>query len=337
MNVNIDRYDYPLPKELIAQYPLERGRERLLVIDRKTGNIGHRCFEDLEEYLRSGDLLVLNDTRVIHARLLGRKESGGRVELLLVQRLDHQRWSCLLKASKPPRQGSTLSFGDCLTAQVEGRHEELYQIRFSDQDKILQSGRLPLPPYIEREPEELDEVMYQTVYAQNEGSVASPTAGLHFTPQFLERICKQGVRTAFVTLHVGPGTFVPVRTRRIEDHVMHSEDFIVTDEAASAINEAMAEGRRIVSVGTTTSRVLEHLMAEHGRIIPGAGSTRLFIYEGFRFRAVNAMLTNFHLPCSTLLMLVSAFTGHELIMKAYHAALKERYRFFSYGDAMFIL
>ncbi|HQG33197.1 MAG TPA: tRNA preQ1(34) S-adenosylmethionine ribosyltransferase-isomerase QueA [Deltaproteobacteria bacterium] len=334
--MDISRFDYPLPKELIAQYPMERGHERLLVLERETGRSIHRHFEDIEEYLSQGDLLVLNDTRVMHARLFGRKESGGRIEVLLVKETDRGTWLCLLKASKSPKPGTALLLENSLQARVESRQDDLYEIAFSDPERVLLCGRIPLPPYIERSPEEIDESMYQTVYARHEGSVAAPTAGLHFTPEFLERLRSKGVETAFVTLHVGPGTFVPVKTENIEDHRMHPEDFSVTEEAALIINRAMEEGRRIVAVGTTTTRVLEHLMVRYGRIVPGAGSTNLFIFEGFRFRIVGALLTNFHLPCSTLLMLVSAFGGYEYVMEAYRAALKERYRFFSYGDAMFI-
>lgn len=330
------RYDYPLPKELIAQYPLERGKERLLVLDRKTGEIHHRQFEALERYLKEEDLLVLNDTRVFHARFLGKKESGGRVEMLLVKKIDDERWRCFLKASKSPKPGSMLLFHNNLTARVECRMEDMYEVSFSDPAKIPQTGQVPLPPYIDRPPAEIDETMYQTVYAREEGSVAAPTAGLHFTPEYLEKLRNKGVGTAFVTLHVGPGTFVPVRSSRVEDHKMHEEDFFVSEEAASVIEEARKKRRRIVAVGTTSTRVLEHLMAVHGSIIPGAGSTKLFIREGFQFKAVGALLTNFHLPCSTLLMLVSAFGGHDRIMNAYKAALIEKYRFFSYGDAKFI-
>lgn len=334
--MDIRHYDYNLPKELIAQYPLERGHERLLVLEKRTGEIVHRRFEDLEHYLSKDDLLVLNDTRVIRARLHGKKDSGGHAELLLIKESDHGRWLCLLKASRPPKPGMVLFFRNGLSARVENRQGQMYEVVFSDPAKVLKCGQIPLPPYIERQPEEIDESMYQTVYARHEGSVAAPTAGLHFTPQFMERLRSRGVEIAFVTLHVGPGTFFPVKTENVEDHTMHFEDFFVTDDAAMIINGAMEKGRRIVSVGTTTTRVLEHLMARYGRIAAGAGSTNLFIFEGFEFRAVNALLTNFHLPCSTLLMLTSAFGGHERVMNAYQAALKERYRFFSYGDTMFI-
>lgn len=334
--MDIHRFDYSLPKELIAQYPLERGRERLLVLERETGRSTHRHFEDLEEYLSKDDLLVLNDTQVMRARLFGRKESGGRVEVLLVKESGPGTWLCLLKASKSPKPGTVLFLEDSVYATVKGRKDELFEVEFSEPEKVLRLGRIPLPPYIERAPEKIDESMYQTVYARHGGSVAAPTAGLHFTPEFLDRLRSKGVETAFITLHVGPGTFIPVKTEKIEAHKMHPEDFSVTEEAASAINRAMEQEMRIIAVGTTTTRVLEHLMARYGRIVPGAGATALFIFEGFRFQIVRGLLTNFHLPCSTLLMLVSAFGGHEHTMEAYRAALREKYRFFSYGDAMFI-
>lgn len=334
--MNIERYDYPLTKEHIAQYPVDRGKERLLTLDMQSGDTQHRRFEDLERYLKEGDLLVLNDTRVIRARLLGKKDSGGKVEMLLIKRLDAARWKCFLKASKQPKLGSVINFSNALNARIEDREENIFEVTFSDPERIFHTGQIPLPPYIERFPDEADETMYQTVYARHEGSVAAPTAGLHFTPEYLEKLVSKGVEMAFLTLHVGPGTFVPVRTSRVEDHKMHSEDFFISEEAAETIQRARDKGKRIVAVGTTTTRVLEHLMSQHGRIVPGQGSTDIFIYEGFRFKIVDALLTNFHLPCSTLLMLVTAFGGYDRVMKSYRAALEEGYRFFSYGDAMFI-
>lgn len=334
--MNVERFDYSLPGWLIAQHPVERGRERLLLLDRGTGKAAHRRFEDLAGLLVPGDLLVLNDTRVIRARLLGNKDSGGRVELLLVRETAPGTWECLLKASKAPKTGAVLHLGGGLSASVRGRREDLYVVEFSPADMVRQAGRVPLPPYIDRPPEEADEALYQTVYAKVDGSVAAPTAGLHFTPGFLDLLAAKGVETAFITLHVGPGTFQPVRTKRVEDHRMHREEFAVSPGAADAICRAKAEGRRVVAVGTTTTRVLEHLTREHGGIVEGRGSTGIFIHEGFPFRCVDALLTNFHLPCSTLIMLVAAFGGYENTMNAYREAVKERYRFFSYGDAMFI-
>jgi len=335
--VRTDRYCYDLPRELIAQYPLERGRDRLLVAGRKSRRIEHQRFEDLGDYLTPDDLLVFNDTRVIPARLMGRKKTGGKVEVLLVKPADQTRWTCLLRASKSFRAGTEIFFENGLRAIVEGREEAFFRVSFSDPGKVLEAGRIPLPPYIEREPEAIDVQRYQTVYAREEGSVAAPTAGLHFTPEIMEGLRTQGVETAFITLHVGPGTFVPVKTQEVKDHRMHAEEFAVSEQAASAVNNAMARGKRVVAVGTTTTRVLEHLMAVRGEIVAGTGSADLFIYEGFRFRCVSALLTNFHLPCSTLLMLVAAFGGHNFIMDAYRDAVEKGYRFFSYGDAMFII
>ncbi|MBN2299272.1 MAG: tRNA preQ1(34) S-adenosylmethionine ribosyltransferase-isomerase QueA [Deltaproteobacteria bacterium] len=334
--MNIEQFDYNLPKELIAQYPLDRGKERLLVLDRAEGSLYHKQFEDILEYLSEDDLLVLNDTKVIYARLLGVKATGGRVEVLLIKSISPQRWYCFVKASKPPRPGMELFFDKGLSALIIDRIDDRYEVAFSDPAVVHSVGKIPLPPYIEREVEELDETCYQTVYAHAEGSVAAPTAGLHFTEEILQRIQSKGTQLVYITLHVGPGTFVPVRTQRIEDHTMHSEEFTVSDNAAGAIRLAMATGKRIVAVGTTTSRVLEHLMVRHGEIVPGTGSTNIFIYQGFAFRCVGALLTNFHLPCSTLLMLVAAFGGYDLIINAYKEAVEKEYRFFSYGDAMFI-
>ncbi len=335
--MDIARFDYHLPDGLIAQYPLERGSERLLVVDRADGSLSHRGFEDILEYLGEDDLLVLNDTRVIPARLLGKKESGGRVEVLLIRSISPQRWRCFVKASKPPRIGSHIFFGEGLVATVDERGRDSYELIFSDPELLRRVGQVPLPPYIHRNAEDRDESTYQTVYARYDGSVAAPTAGLHFTGEFLQRLRSQGVGLAFITLHVGPGTFVPVRTQKIEDHVMHAEEFTVSADAAATIRQAMESGKRIVAVGTTTTRVLEHLMASCGEIVPGSGSTDIFIYEGFRFRCVGALLTNFHLPCSTLLMLVTALGGYDIIMNAYKTAVEKEYRFFSYGDAMFII
>ncbi len=335
--VRTDRYCYNLPRELIAQYPLERGGDRLLVADRRSRKIEHKRFKDLGDYLTPDDLLVFNDTRVIPARLMGRKSTGGKVEVLLVKKVDRARWTCLLKASKPSRAGTEIFFENGLSATVEGRDEEFFVVSFSDPGKVFDAGRIPLPPYIERNPEAIDAERYQTVYAREEGSVAAPTAGLHFTPGSMESLRARGVSTAFITLHVGPGTFVPVKTEEVENHRMHAEEFAVSAEAASAINSAMARGKRVVAVGTTTTRVLEYLMAARGKIVAGTGSADLFIYGGFRFKCVGALLTNFHLPCSTLLMLVTAFGGHDFIMNAYRSAVEKEYRFFSYGDAMLII
>lgn len=334
--MDLKEFDYQLPEELIAQYPLARGRERLLAVDRNAGAIRHEGFTDFSGYLRPGDVLVLNDSKVIHARLHGHKVSGGKIEVFLVRDLGDDTWSCLVKASKSPKPGSTLIFDRGLEGEVLGREENMFLVRFSDPDLLDEVGALPLPPYIQRQPEDHDEAAYQTVYARHSGSVAAPTAGLHFTDESLADLAARGVELAYITLHVGPGTFQPVRVDRVEDHLMHSEEFEVSEQAAATIMRARAEGRRIITVGTTSTRVIEHLMVTHGAVIPGTGSTRLFIYPGYRFRGVDAMLTNLHLPCSTLLMLVCTFGGKELIMEAYHQAIERGYRFFSYGDAMLI-
>ncbi len=330
-------FSYNMPRQLIAGYPLERGMERLLVVERDTGKIFHKQFSDLPAYLHPGDVLVLNDTKVIPARLLGRKVTGGQVEVLLLKQIEGTKWRCLVSASKPTRAGAVIMFADNLEALVENREGKDCVLTFSEEKKVLSIGKIPLPPYIDREPEEKDSESYQTVYARHDGSVASPTAGLHFTKDMLGNIESSGIEIVYVTLHVGPGTFTPVRTESIEEHTMHPEEFAVTHKAADAINNARAKGKRIVSVGTTTTRVLEHLMHSQGRISPGKGSTDIFIYNGFSFKSVGALLTNFHLPCSTLLMLVSAFGGHDRIMKAYKEAVERRYRFYSYGDAMLII
>ncbi|OPZ60347.1 MAG: S-adenosylmethionine:tRNA ribosyltransferase-isomerase [Deltaproteobacteria bacterium ADurb.Bin510] len=330
-------FEYALPEDLIAQYPLERGSERLLVLERASGQLSHRRFGDLVDYFRPGDLLVMNDTRVMPARLHGFKSSGGRVEVFLLKRQPDDSWQCLIRASKAPKPGALISFSQGLEALVRERLSDSYIVEFNRPELLPEVAQVPLPPYIKRSPEALDAAAYQTVYARCEGSVAAPTAGLHFTPQLLAALAASGVELAFVTLHVGAGTFKPVQVARVEDHVMHFEDFSVSAEAAAAINRALEERRRVITVGTTSTRVLEHLMRAHGRIVAGSGSTDLFIYPGQSFGCISGLITNFHLPCSTLLMLVSAFGGHASVMQAYRAAVNERYRFFSYGDAMLIV
>ena len=330
-------FEYELPAELIAQYPLERGLERLLVLDRASGLIRHCKFPDLTEYLRAGDVLVLNDTRVIPARLHGVKASGGRVEVFLLKRRPDGSWQSFIRASKAPKPGSLISFEQGLEATVLERLDDSYVVSFNHPELLTELAQVPLPPYIRRSPEALDAAAYQTVYARNDGSVAAPTAGLHFTPELLADLQFAGIELAYVTLHVGAGTFKPVQVERVEDHVMHFEDFAVSEQTAATINKALAEGRRIVTVGTTSTRVLEHLMQAHGQIVAGSGATDLFIYPGKDFRCISGLITNFHLPCSTLLMLVSAFGGYQPVMQAYRAAVDERYRFFSYGDAMLII
>lgn len=335
--MRLEDFHYPLPNELIARHPVPRGQARLMVVDRAAQGIRHAVFEDLGSFLKPGDCLVLNNTRVIPARLFGRKITGGQVEVLLVKQRDTLVWECLAHASKPLRPGGVICFEHGFTATVTERLGELYRITFNQPGCLAALGEIPLPPYIDRMVEERDGEDYQTVFACHDGSVAAPTAGLHFTRPFLDGLSLRGIEVVYITLHVGPGTFQPVRTERIEEHRMHAEDFSVSPAAAAAIRKAKHEGRRVIAVGTTTTRVLEHLRQTHVEIVPGEGTTDIFMWPGFVFRCVDALITNFHLPCSTLLMLVSAFGGYDLIRGAYRQAVEERYRFFSYGDAMLIL
>jgi S-adenosylmethionine:tRNA ribosyltransferase-isomerase len=333
-------YYYELPPELIAQYPpAQRGDSRLLVLDGPSGALQDRRFHELPELLHAGDLLVLNDTRVIPARLFGHKASGGRIELLVERLLDERRALVHLRASKSPRPGSALRLDAGFTATVLGRRDELFEIGLDGDEPWLalleRHGQIPLPPYITREPTEPDRWRYQTVYARHPGAVAAPTAGLHFDQGLLDRLAEQGVERAFITLHVGAGTFQPVRVERLAEHVMHGEWVEVGAEVCSRIAAARARGGRVIAVGTTVVRALE-TAAREGEMQPWRGETRLFIYPGYRFRGVDALITNFHLPESTLLMLVAAFAGHAEILNAYRHAVERRYRFFSYGDAMFL-
>lgn len=342
-------FDFELPEELIAQTPLpERTASRLLALDRETGRIDHGTFTDLKRYLMPGDTLVLNDTRVLPARLHGIKpETGARVELLLLKQLEGDRWETLAKPAKRMRPGTELVFGEdengapLLRAVVlEAGESGLRTVEFR-YDGIFQElldrlGEMPLPPYIR---ERLDDrERYQTVYARREGSAAAPTAGLHFTPAFLDELRAAGVRTAFLTLHVGLGTFRPMTAERVEDHVMHAEYYEIGAETAALLNETRERGGRIVAVGTTSARTLETAAARFapGQIEACSGWTDIFIYPGYKFLMVDALLTNFHLPKSTLVMLVSAFAGRDKIMEAYREAIERKYRFFSFGDAMFI-
>lgn len=335
-------FDYNLPDGLIALRPLEeRSSSRLLALDRTTGVISHGHFGDITARLRSGDLLVLNDTKVIPARITGVKPTGGRVEVLLVERLEveGESWSCLVRGGKGTVK---LLFGDGVEASVvEAAADGFYTLSFSGLSGLSPATRLgavPLPPYIKREADGADIERYQTVFAAALGAVAAPTAGLHFTEELLGEIRGAGVEVVFITLHVGPGTFVPVRVENIEGHTMGEERYSISAEVSGSIRKALAESRRIVAVGTTTVRALEGAAVEGGPGFEGAssGRTGIFIYPGFKFQVVSALVTNFHLPRSTLLMLVSALAGREHIMKAYQEAIKEKYRFYSYGDAMFI-
>jgi len=343
--MRLEDFDYALPPEQIAQYPLPaRDDSRLMVLDRGNGSVDTWTFPDLLRFFRAGDLLVSNDTRVIPARLLGAKESGGRIEVFLVRRMAgaDETWSCLTRCSKPPRPGCRLFLAGGIEGTVLAGGEAPYrQIRFSctgDFHSALENaGRIPLPPYIRREDDAVDRARYQTVFANSRGAVAAPTAGLHFTAAILDELRRIGVEIQPLTLHVGLGTFLPVRVDDVREHRMHGENYHVPEATAAAVNLAKSEGRRVFALGTTTTRTLEHAVDEKGRIVSGDGVSDLFIYPGFRFKIVDALITNFHLPCSTLLMLVSAFAGRDFTLAAYRQAVREGFRFFSYGDCMLIL
>ena len=333
---------FDLPEELIAQDPLtDRSSSRLLVLDKKTGEVEHHIFREIVQYLEPGDCLVLNNTKVIPARLLGAKEdTHAAVEVLLLKRRENDVWETLVKPGKKCKPGTRLVFGDgLLHAEVLETVEEGNRlIRFSYEgifEEILDRlGEMPLPPYITHKL--ADKNRYQTVYAKYEGSAAAPTAGLHFTQELLEEIGKKGVDIAYVTLHVGLGTFRPVKVDNILEHHMHSEFYQVTEEAAEKINRAKQSGHRVICVGTTSCRTVESAADENGVVQPGCDNTEIFIYPGYRFKVLDALITNFHLPESTLVMLVSALAGREHVLAAYETAIRERYRFFSFGDAMFI-
>lgn len=339
---------YDLPPELIAQHPLpERGASRLLCLEGASGAVAHRRFTDLPELLRPEDLLVFNNTRVIPARLWGQKSSGGRVEILIERLTGVDTALAHIRSSKSPKPGSTLLLAERegeepgpWQLEVTGREGALFCLRTPDGSPLTallnQIGHMPLPPYIAREDEQLDQSRYQTVYAEKEGAVAAPTAGLHFTDSLLAQLDAQGVHRAAVTLHVGAGTFQPVRTDNIEDHHMHAEYLEVDEGVCAAVEACRARGGRVVAVGTTAVRSLESAACGKGRVAPMTGDTDIFIYPGYRFRVVDALVTNFHLPESTLVMLVSAFAGREAVLAAYAEAIAQRYRFFSYGDAMFL-
>ncbi|WP_150299436.1 tRNA preQ1(34) S-adenosylmethionine ribosyltransferase-isomerase QueA [Pseudomonas profundi] len=336
--MRVSDFQFDLPDDLIAHHPLaERRGSRLLCLDGPSGELEHRQFVDLLEFLRPGDLMVFNNTRVIPARLFGRKETGGQLEILIERVLDSYRVLAHVRSSKSPKPGSRIVLDGDAQAEMLGRHDALFELAFNEPVLPLLNrvGHMPLPPYIDRPDETADRERYQTVYAQREGAVAAPTAGLHFDNQLLEAIAEKGVETAQVTLHVGAGTFQPVRVERIEEHHMHSEWLEVSQAVVDAVNACRARGGRVVAVGTTSVRSLE-TAAQDGELKPFSGDTDIFIYPGKPFHVVDALVTNFHLPESTLLMLVSAFAGYTQTMAAYRAAVSERYRFFSYGDAMFI-
>ncbi len=341
--MNLHDFYYELPQELIAQDPLpDRSGSRLLLLDRKTGETEHHIFRDIVDYLNPGDCLAVNNTKVIPARLIGsRAETGAKIEVLLLKRGEDDVWETLVKPGKKAKPGTKILFGGgLLTGEVlevieDGNRKIRFQYEGIFEEILDQLGQMPLPPYITHQLK--DRNRYQTVYAKHDGSAAAPTAGLHFTPELLDEIRKKGVQIAHVTLHVGLGTFRPVKVEAIEDHHMHSEFYVVEEEQARIINETRAGGGRIIAVGTTSCRTLESAADEDGVLRAGSGWTDIFIYPGYEFRLTDCLITNFHLPESTLLMLVSALAGRERILKAYEAAVKERYRFFSFGDAMFII
>jgi len=338
--MRIEDFDFDLPPELIAQFPAQRrGDSRLLSLDGRTGALADHRFEALPDLLSPGDLLVFNDTRVMRARLHGTKRSGGRVELLVERVLDARHALALVRASHAPRIDSLIDLPGGVRTRVLGREDELYRLAFEGTDSVARylerHGELPLPPYISRAPEAQDESRYQTVYAREPGAVAAPTAGLHFDDILLQRLEQAGVGRAFVTLHVGAGTFQPVRTAEIEDHRMHAERYRIPEASAQALARTRERGARVIAVGTTSLRALESA-AQAGRVPAGAGETALFVTPGFRFQVVDVLITNFHLPRSTLLMLVAAFAGRDHVLAAYRHAVRQRYRFFSYGDAMLI-
>lgn len=340
-------FDFDLPEELIAQVPAERrDSSRLLAVERQTGSVSSRRFVDIVGAVSPGDVLVINDTQVIPARLLGHKTSGGQVEVLLVRRCPGsvcgEDWLCMTRSSKPLVVGSRLVFDAQLTAEVlQAGDDYLRHIRFDCQGDFWQVideiGHLPLPPYIKRSDTSTDRSRYQTVFAREKGAVAAPTAGLHFTPEILEQIRAKGVEICSLTLHVGPGTFLPVRVDDVRQHKMHAEYYSISSATAQTINQARARGGRVFAVGTTVTRALETAAGDDGFVKAGEGDSEIFIIPGYRFKIIDALITNFHLPKSTLLMLVSAFAGRELMLRAYDQAVNEKYRFFSYGDCMLIL
>ena len=340
--MNVSDFYYDLPEELIAQTPIEkRDESRLMVLNRANQTIEHKTFKDIIDYLEPGDCLVRNNTKVIPARLFGKKATGAKIEFLLLNRIEGDIWECIVRPGHKLKPGTEVEFGDGIlkakvldvmeggTRKVEFKYEGIFNEIL---DKI---GLMPLPPYIHESLKDNDR--YQTVYAKYEGSAAAPTAGLHFTPELFEKIKAKGIDVANVTLHVGIGTFRPVKVENVEEHHMHSEHFYIKQEDADKINNAKKNGKRVIAVGTTSCRVLETIADENGMVKPTEGDTQIFIYPGYKYKCLDGLVTNFHLPESTLIMLVSALAGRDYIMKAYNEAVKEKYRFFSFGDAMLIL
>ncbi|MEH7354244.1 tRNA preQ1(34) S-adenosylmethionine ribosyltransferase-isomerase QueA [Neobacillus drentensis] len=342
--MKVDLFDFHLPEELIAQVPLKnRAESRLMVLDKQTGEIKHEVFKEITKYLREGDCLVLNDTKVLPARLFGvKKDTGAKIEVLLLKQLEGDKWETLVKPAKRVKEGTEIEFGDgllkavCTGTSDHGGRVLDFKYEGIFYEVLDQLGEMPLPPYIKEQLDDRDR--YQTVFAREPGSAAAPTAGLHFTEPLLDEIRDRGVHIAFITLHVGLGTFRPVSVDDVLEHDMHSEFYTVTDETARLLNEVRDKGGRIITVGTTSTRTLETIASQNdGKFTEGNGWTSIFIYPGYEFKAIDGMITNFHLPKSTLIMLVSALAGRENILHAYNTAVEERYRFFSFGDAMFII
>jgi len=340
----VSDFSYILPDGLIARYPAEeRDSSRLMMLDRATGSISETIFSNFPDYLREGDLLVLNDTKVIPARLSGYKESGGKVELFLLEKLSipGEQWHCLVRSSKRFKEGQTVILPDDMIATMVIKDDsERWRVSFSGNESfgewLEREGHIPLPPYLQRSDEVSDRGRYQTVYAKNSGAVAAPTAGLHLTEIVLKKVKSKGVKVAYLTLHTGLGTFLPVRVTKVQEHQIHKERFTLSEETATMVNETKSCGKRVLAVGTTTARTLEFSSDQSGFVTPGQGEADIFIYPGYDFKVVDALLTNFHLPESTLLMLVSAFAGRESILDAYRQAINSKFRFYSYGDAMLI-
>jgi S-adenosylmethionine:tRNA ribosyltransferase-isomerase len=344
MKMRTEEFDYPLPPSLIAQYPSpQRGETSLMVLHRRNGLIEHRIFQDILQYFNPGDLLVMNNTRVLPARLIGNKETGGRVEILLIPSWNGTRgvWEALIKSSGKVKQGMRIQFEQGFEVEVEEVKDGKGKIRFQWQGEVVETlkkiGHIPLPPYIKREDEPFDRDRYQTVFAERDGSIASPTAGLHFTHSMFQSLKENNVRTTTITLHIGIGTFAPVKALDIENHQMEAEWIEISEETAKEIEDTKTRGGKVIAVGTTTTRALESFHNGKGGVRPGKGMTSLFIYPPYRFQVMDGLVTNFHLPKSTLIMLVSAFSGKDLLMRAYHEAINRKYRFYSYGDAMLIL
>lgn len=337
-------FTYHLPQEMIARHPpAERGGSRLMLLDRTSGAIAEDTFCNLPLYLRPGDLLVMNDTRVIPARLFGRKPTGGRVEIFLLRSLTvgQERWECLLRSSKKFREGQEILLESGMTADVLSRcGSENWLVEFSGNEPfniwLEREGHIPLPPYLQRDDCNADRERYQTVVARESGAVAAPTAGLHFTHELLAQLALKGIETVFLTLHTGLGTFKPVRVEHVEEHQIHTERFAIPTVTAEAVRRTKAAGGRVIAVGTTSARTLEYSAQQSGQVVEGSGEADIYIYPGYRFNVVDALITNFHLPESTLLMLVSALAGREFVLEAYREAVSRGFRFYSYGDAMFI-